>query len=116
MNSSGISDANDLHSPTRPLSVVADRATQLERRRLTLAERPPLRDNVATEEITPTTVMLNYDAGLGRIDVTLDSWMRSNAGVTYRDVMHRLQHARAYGRKAGLIRAMRCRFQRSMSG
>ncbi len=39
---------------------------QLAGRDLSLAEAAPLRDNVSTDEITPTTVMLTYDETLGR--------------------------------------------------
>lgn len=71
MNSSGVSDANDgvcirgrvLYLSSRPGIV----RSQIEDRDLTLAECLPLRDNVSTDEITPTTVMLNYDDRLGRV-------------------------------------------------
>ena len=71
MNAPAPSVANDgvriggriLHLSARPDIVRA----QLDGRDLTLAQCLPLRDNVSTDEITPTTVMLNYDDRLGRV-------------------------------------------------
>lgn len=71
MNSSPVRDADDpvrvrgrvLYLSSRPGIV----PSQLEGRDLTLAECLTLRDNVSTDEITPTTVMLNYDDRLGRV-------------------------------------------------
>jgi len=71
VNPPRVSDANDrvcirgrvLYLSARPGIV----QSQIEGSDLTLAECLPLRDNVSTDEITPTTVMLNYDDRLGRV-------------------------------------------------
>jgi len=71
VNPPRVSDANDrvcirgrvLYLSARPGIV----RSQIEGSDLTLAECLPLRDNVSTDEITPTTVMLNYDDRLGRV-------------------------------------------------
>jgi 3-isopropylmalate/(R)-2-methylmalate dehydratase large subunit len=59
----------NLTLPGRMLFLSADPRKierQLNGANLSLAEASPLRDDVSTDEITPTTVLTNFDERLGR--------------------------------------------------
>lgn len=46
---------------------------QLQGEDCSLAQAEPLRDNISTDEITPVTVMLDYDERLGRFPMLASS-------------------------------------------